>query len=198
MSILTAANVSSAEDVSYTPLESFAESTDIGPISGYAQNLQSTDTTIEQNVQNQQVTNRPISRQKIKTIEPVRGFEWGYIGLIILIIILIVIIIYLITLSRVNTNLVDPSTCPKIKGVYATQPNTSGTIISQCGISGTEACTTTATSLVDAMAYCETYISVCNAFSYSSKNSVVHIINPDVLPSDDADFDTYYRQTVTG
>ena len=131
----------------------------------------------------------------VKEVPPKSKFEGAYVGFIIAIIILLIAVIYLIYLVvSVTTKFIDPRNCRQIKGAFGASPNTRGTVLNVCGTDSISPCTNPAASLNDAVVYCELNSSICNAFSYSSLQGRVDIIDANVGVVDTGGVDTYFRQ----
>lgn len=114
---------------------------------------------------------------------------------IITIVILVVIIVGLIIYLRyVETTLISPSECPRVKGDFTVKPFHSGTALSNCGSDGATLCSFAGiTSLEMAIERCNT--ESCTVFSYDENADTMLILNPriEILPGGSSD--VYLRQT---
>jgi hypothetical protein len=117
----------------------------------------------------------------------------------IIITILVGILIYLYTTS--STGKISPKLCPHVTGTFGVNPShsyqkTGGVLAikSTCGVGLTLPCQATAQTLSDAIAYCNTYINICNAFIYSQTSGQVTIVDETQTSTVDNNYDLYERQ----
>lgn len=131
-------------------------------------------------------------------------------SMIILIILLLFLIIGIVILIFINTklrsDLIDPKKCPIVNGDFGVNGGKSYNInsgiggqlatISRCDgiIPGQSICTKKVNNINDAIIYCNTYSSFCDAFVYSFTNKEVTIVDPKQSLVSDVNYDLYQRQ----
>lgn len=100
----------------------------------------------------------------------------GLIGLSTILFILVVgLIVYntMITLQRI-----DPKKCPQIKGSFGVQTRRVTSIVSKCGISGTDQCSFSNVDDLDAaITRCTILAEVCTSFTYSEITKHMNIVS---------------------
>lgn len=116
----------------------------------------------------------------------------------------IVILIFLNVSLR--SKLIDPSKCPIVNGEFGVMGGMSYQVkdgmssklaaISKCdGVTpGMSLCTAKAADINDAIAYCYSYPTFCDAFVYSVGAKEVTIVDPTQLRVTDANYDLYQIQ----
>jgi hypothetical protein len=131
---------------------------------------------------------------------PVKESSSAFIIVIILCVVFAgIIVILLFENSNVKTKRIEPSNCPQIKGDYGVIPNVDiNTLgpINSCnptvdpngnGVLGSNACTFTVTSLIDAETICNNFAGVCKGFYYTppvsaGKNGSMTFYNTSFTP----------------
>ena len=104
------------------------------------------------------------------------AFPIGWLILVIILIILLTVVLFFF--FRQRTQLIEPSSCPKIKSRYAVRPGVTKTVLQACGASGQEICQFPSDSLSTAIQHCELNHKICTEFSYDPITQVVRIVDP--------------------
>lgn len=117
----------------------------------------------------------------------------GYAFLIMGFVLLVILIIGVFLYYKKSSELIEPSRCPVINGVYGANPGKAGSSVFSCGKNGVSECTfNNINTLTDAQNLCNNYLNVCTAFSYSPSLGVVRFVNRNLVAS--TTFDTYILQ----
>ncbi len=98
---------------------------------------------------------------------------------------------------------VAPGLCPTVQGYYGATPNSAYyidgnlAILQTCG-TGTDLCTTSASTLNDAVNYCNQNAKICSAFIYSGETGSVSIIDVvNGISGSSQNYDLYISQLAT-
>ena len=90
--------------------------------------------------------------------------------------------------------MIDPGSCPIIKGSYGVQPGKTGDILQTCGKNQNEECTFNVDTLQDAVEKCDEMSDICSQFAFVDSDSTMQFIDSTSLITDAAVGDLYLRQ----
>jgi hypothetical protein len=116
---------------------------------------------------------------------------------IIIVILVLIIVALIIRQITITSTLISPADCPVIKGTYAVTPGSTGSALTNCGPTQSEACQfSNVSSLNQAISICNQDPLTCLAFSYSSTTQIVTFIDPSSISNtSSSDTNIYQRQT---
>lgn len=120
-------------------------------------------------------------------------------------IILAIGVILLIALNvRLSQTRINPGNCPSnegefgVTGGYSYRNSSSETaILSKCGPNNSDPCQASALTIAAAIAYCNTYVNICDAFVYSVAAKQVAIVDTTATYTPDTTYDLFKRQYAT-
>lgn len=86
---------------------------------------------------------------------------------------------------------------PVIKGTFAVNPNTTGTIAMDCGSNNDQPCIYNAPNIATAIDHCNVYKTGCTAFAYDYTIHQAKILTAAPIITVSSSSDVYYRQVVS-